>query len=41
MTMGIAGLLARGETTIVGAEAASVSYPDFWDIVSDLQRPAA
>ena len=37
MTMGIAGLLARGETTVVGAEAASVSYPDFWDVLSSLQ----
>ena len=30
MSLGVAGLLARGETTIHDAEAASVSYPDFW-----------
>ena len=30
MTLGIAGLLARGETIVEGAEAAQVSYPDFW-----------
>jgi len=31
MALGVAGLLARGETTIDGAEDASISYPDFWD----------
>jgi 3-phosphoshikimate 1-carboxyvinyltransferase len=31
MTMGIAGLLATGETTIASAETASISYPTFWD----------
>ena len=31
MTMGIAGLLAKGETVVTGAEAATASYPDFWD----------
>ena len=36
MTMGIAGLLAKGETTIVGAEDASVSYPDFWATLESL-----
>ena len=30
MALGIAGLLADGTTRIHGAEAASVSYPDFW-----------
>lgn len=34
MTLGIAGLLARGETTIRGAEVARISYPGFW---SDLE----
>ena len=38
MTMGIAGLLGVGETTVVGAEAAFVSYPDFWDDLSSLQQ---
>ena len=30
MTLGVAGLLARGETVVRGAEAARVSYPNFW-----------
>jgi 3-phosphoshikimate 1-carboxyvinyltransferase len=30
MAMAIAGLVADGPTTILDAEAASVSYPDFW-----------
>ncbi|MDA1347340.1 MAG: 3-phosphoshikimate 1-carboxyvinyltransferase [Chloroflexi bacterium] len=40
MTMGIAGLLAKGETTVDGGEAAAVSYPGFWQTLNDLaQRP--
>ena len=39
MTMAIAGLLAKGETVVAGAEAANVSYPGFWDVVSQLSRP--
>ena len=31
MTFGVAGALADGRTSITGAEAASVSYPGFWD----------
>ena len=31
MAMAIAGLIADGETTIRGAESASVSYPAFWE----------
>ncbi|MCZ6614457.1 MAG: 3-phosphoshikimate 1-carboxyvinyltransferase [Chloroflexi bacterium] len=31
MTLGVAGLLATGETVVRGAEAARVSYPNFWD----------
>ena len=30
MTLGVAGLLATGETVVRGAEAARVSYPNFW-----------
>ncbi|MCS7206889.1 MAG: 3-phosphoshikimate 1-carboxyvinyltransferase [Dehalococcoidia bacterium] len=30
MALAVAGLLARGETTILGAECAAVSYPTFW-----------
>ncbi len=33
MTLGVAGLLVSGETTIAGAEAVEVSYRDFWDHV--------
>ncbi len=36
MTMAIAGLLAQGETTVSEAEAASVSYPAFWDTLKEL-----
>jgi 3-phosphoshikimate 1-carboxyvinyltransferase len=31
MAIAISGLVAQGETTIVDAESASVSYPGFWD----------
>ena len=30
MTLGVAGLLATGETVVRGAEAARISYPNFW-----------
>ncbi len=30
MALAVAGLLAQGETTICGANAAAVSYPEFW-----------
>ena len=30
MTMGVAGLLASGETEVEGAESAGISYPNFW-----------
>jgi 3-phosphoshikimate 1-carboxyvinyltransferase len=36
MTLGIAGLLAAGETTIAAAETASISYPSFWDDLAGL-----
>jgi 3-phosphoshikimate 1-carboxyvinyltransferase len=36
MTMGVAGLLSRGTTTVTGAEAAGVSYPGFWDALEGL-----
>jgi len=35
MTLGIAGLVAQGETVIHGAEAVDASYPGFWQ---DLER---
>ena len=36
MTMGIAGLLADGQTAVNGAEAAAVSYPGFWSTLDEL-----
>ena len=36
MAMGVAGLLAAGETVVDGAEAAGVSYPGFWDTLHSL-----
>ncbi len=39
MTMAVGGLLARGETVVTGAEAASVSYPAFWDTLHGLSQP--
>jgi 5-enolpyruvylshikimate-3-phosphate synthase len=40
MTMAVAGLMAKGETTVDGAGAAGVSYPGFWDTLNTLQRQA-
>ena len=36
MALAIAGSLAEGETTIQGADAATVSYPDFWHHLKQL-----
>jgi 3-phosphoshikimate 1-carboxyvinyltransferase len=36
MALGVAGLLARGETVIEEAEAAQVSYPGFWSDLAQL-----
>jgi 3-phosphoshikimate 1-carboxyvinyltransferase len=36
MSLAVAGLLAKGETTIRDAEAASVSYPAFWEHLAQL-----
>ena len=38
MTMGAAGLLAAGETTVQSAQTAAVSYPSFWDDLASLQE---
>ena len=40
MTMGIAGLLAAGETAVQSAQTASVSYPTFWDDLDSLGEDA-
>ena len=37
MTMAVAGLIAKGDTTIEQAEAADVSYPDFWETLAALR----
>ena len=36
MALAVAGSLAQGETTIYGADAATVSYPDFWQHLARL-----
>ena len=38
MTWAVAGLVARGETTIVDADAVAVSYPGFWEDIGRLCR---
>ena len=40
MTMGVAGLLAAGETAVQSAHTASVSYPTFWDDLDSLGEDA-
>ena len=37
MAMGVAGLVASGTTTIVDAECAKVSFPDFWTTLQALR----
>ena len=38
MTNGIVGLLASGVTTVGNSEDASVSYPSFWEVITELQE---
>ena len=40
MALGVAGLLAEGQTVVDGAEAANISYPQFWDHLQQLQEPS-
>lgn len=40
MAMGIAGLAASGETTVLEAECAQVSFPDFWSQLADVTQYA-
>jgi len=35
MMLGISGLLTEGQTTITNAEAANISYPNFWDQIDN------
>ena len=37
MTLGVAGLLARGETLVAGHECVGVSYPGFWEDLESLR----
>ncbi|CAM3199070.1 3-phosphoshikimate 1-carboxyvinyltransferase [Rhodothermus bifroesti] len=36
MAMGVAGLVAEGETLIEGAECARISFPGFWEVLDRL-----
>jgi len=36
MSLGVAGMVAVGETVIADAEAVAISYPGFWDCYSTL-----
>jgi 3-phosphoshikimate 1-carboxyvinyltransferase len=36
MTLGVAGLVAEGDTVVYNAEAVNISYPDFWDDLNEL-----
>ncbi|MFP3898164.1 MAG: 3-phosphoshikimate 1-carboxyvinyltransferase [Dehalococcoidia bacterium] len=38
MTLAVAGLVSRGETTIRHARAAEVSYPSFWQALQQVMR---
>ena len=41
MTLGVAGLLATGKTTVANSETASISYPSFWDDLDSLRSGAS
>lgn len=41
MAMAVAGLVAEGETRIVGADCASVSFPGFWDTLEAIAVTAS
>jgi 3-phosphoshikimate 1-carboxyvinyltransferase len=38
MSLAVAAMIATGDTEVSGAEAASVSYPGFFEVLSDLQK---
>jgi 3-phosphoshikimate 1-carboxyvinyltransferase len=38
MSLAIAGLIAKGETTITQAQAAEISYPTFWQDLQSLSE---
>ncbi len=39
MTLGVAALVAQGETSIINAEVVDISYPSFWQDMNRLSRP--
>jgi 3-phosphoshikimate 1-carboxyvinyltransferase len=39
MAFAVAALLGDGESVIQGAEAAAVSFPEFWDTLSRCTKP--
>jgi 3-phosphoshikimate 1-carboxyvinyltransferase len=39
MAMGVAGLVAHGDTTINDAECAGVSFPGFWEELEGVATP--
>jgi 3-phosphoshikimate 1-carboxyvinyltransferase len=41
MTLGVAGLVAEGRTTIRDAGAVAVSYPGFWEDLKQLSHSQA
>ncbi|MER3398282.1 MAG: 3-phosphoshikimate 1-carboxyvinyltransferase [Chloroflexota bacterium] len=41
MAWAVAGLIASGETRVLGAEAVGISYPDFWQTLEQLAGPVA
>lgn len=40
MAFSIAALIAEGETEIIGADCAEVSFPEFFDLLSEVTAPA-
>ena len=36
MALAVAGMVAEGETVLSGAEAVSISYPSFWEHLTEL-----
>jgi 3-phosphoshikimate 1-carboxyvinyltransferase len=38
MSLGVAAMIATGETAVSGTEAVAVSYPGFFDVLADLRR---
>ncbi len=38
MTLGIAGVVAQGETTVQNADSVDISYPGFWKDIAGLQN---